>query len=649
MSFYFVSSLLSAGINFLLAILSFTYKPIDLTKRLFGLTCASLFCWILWDLFSLLLPQSGGPSSLIIARTLYFFSVFIAAFYAFFIASATRSKMSAPLRFLFIILTLIIAGSVFTDYFIPGLKREALPYNTVRLGVEGGAFYFLFIGLYYFSGIYGLFKIIYAYPNSRGEFRNQLNYLLLATLVAFSASFVYFPSLFGVEIPPVDNLILSFYTMLIFYAITKHELMDIRVAISRSAAYSSVGVLIVASFAALYLFPLNVPLALMIGAALALFWAWAAHRLRGFIQTPLEEKWIPGCYNSDKLINGIARKLVPVLERGEVFKIIADELKSAVKIKNIEIITDKQKVAATDLTQTKPGLVMPLSSSEGVEGALILEQKISEDPYSEQDLTIFRTIMVQALAILDRIRPYEKIKHEFEANQKKLYDTERLLARSEKIASMAHLIQEYNHEIRTPLAIMSSKILALPDDCRKISDFKEVKEYFQKQISRASDIVDNTLRLSKPKERHETDVDLNEVIEGALAFYQPIGADLVKALNSLPVIKGDFEDLKLVFINLVKNAREAIPDKGTITIKTSAAREDNAPIVVAEISDTGIGIPKENQDKIFEPFFSTHVTKGRGLGLSIVFRIIREHLGSIEVKSQPGQGATFVLKFPAKA
>jgi signal transduction histidine kinase len=257
--------------------------------------------------------------------------------------------------------------------------------------------------------------------------------------------------------------------------------------------------------------------------------------------------------------------------------------------------------------------------------------------------------MLQSLAMLDRVAHYETMQRNFDANQKKLYDTERLLARSEKIASMAGLIQEYNHEIRTPLAIMSSKILSLPDDAKELGDFKEIKEYFQKQISRASDIVDSTLRLSKPKERHEIDLDLNEVIENALTLYQPIGAEVVKELNSLPIIKGDFEDLKLVFINLIKNAREAIPDKGTITIRTAAARENDAPLVVAEVSDTGVGIPKENLDKIFEPFFSTNVTKGRGLGLSIVFRIVREHLGSIEVKSQPGQGATFILKFPAQA
>ena len=182
-----------------------------------------------------------------------------------------------------------------------------------------------------------------------------------------------------------------------------------------------------------------------------------------------------------------------------------------------------------------------------------------------------------------------------------------------------------------------------------MKDFKGLKSELLAQIFRASDIVDSTLRLSKPKERSEAQLNLNDVIGEALKLYQPIGIALIKELSPLPLMmKGDFEDLKIVIINLVKNAREAIPTKeGKITVKTYVVDEEKGKRICAEVSDTGVGIPKENLEKIFEPFFSTHVTKGRGLGLSIVFRIMREHLGEIEVKSGEGQGATFTLKFPA--
>jgi signal transduction histidine kinase len=174
-----------------------------------------------------------------------------------------------------------------------------------------------------------------------------------------------------------------------------------------------------------------------------------------------------------------------------------------------------------------------------------------------------------------------------------------------------------------------------------------MKASLLQQIARAADIVETTLRLTQPKERKEVELNLNEVIEDALKLYQPIGVKLTKELGPLPPIKGDFEDLRLVFVNLIKNAREAISDAGVIRIKTYPSIDNEQPFVCAEVSDNGTGIPKENLERIFEPFFSTHVTKGRGLGLSIVFRIIREHLGKIEVSSEVGAGSTFKVQLPA--
>jgi signal transduction histidine kinase len=485
---------------------------------------------------------------------------------------------------------------------------------------------------------------------SSGKEKQRLLFVLYAFIILLAGGQSYFILIFKKFNYLIDSLLnLSSSILLVAFnlsmalIITKFSFLNIMVIISRSIAYSLVGMLIIASFVGLNAFTMPMAIAMAANAALSLLWAWTASRLRAFIQTPLEEKWITDFYDSDKLINQIATKLTPVIEKAEAFKIVADELKSSIKIKNIDVKFGRQEADYTDITRTKTGLVIPLSSSEGLEGVLIVGQKVSEDPYNEKDLTIFRTIMVQAQAILDRIRPYEKIKLEFEANQKKLYDTERLLARSERIASMASLIQEYNHEIRTPITIMAGKLSALPDDPTAIADFKGLKELLLKQIYRASDIVDTTTRLSQPKERSEVAVDLNGVIEEALKLNLPAGIKLAKELSSpLPEVRGDAEDLKLVFVNLIKNAREAMEDKGEIKIVTK--KDDDS--VRVDISDTGPGIPKENLEKIFEPFFSTHVTKGRGLGLSTVFRIVREHLGSIEVNSQPGLGAKFTLKFP---
>ncbi len=294
----------------------------------------------------------------------------------------------------------------------------------------------------------------------------------------------------------------------------------------------------------------------------------------------------------------------------------------------------------------KAVLCVPSKIKGKLIGFIMLSDKKSQDTYSTEDLMLFQTLAPQAAIAIKNAMTYDEIRKELEAHQRKLNETEINLSRSERIASMARLIQEYNHEIRTPLAIMSAKLLSLPDNPGDIADFKELKAFFEKQINRASDIVDTTLRLSQPKEHKEELLDLNSVIEDALKLYQPIGLNLIKELNPLPEIKGDRDDLKLVFINLLKNAREATPEKGDIKIRTYIEDENGEKYVIAKVSDHGIGIPKENMDKIFEPFFSTHTTKGRGLGLSLVFRIVREHHGKIEVESEVGKGSTFSVRIP---
>jgi signal transduction histidine kinase len=101
--------------------------------------------------------------------------------------------------------------------------------------------------------------------------------------------------------------------------------------------------------------------------------------------------------------------------------------------------------------------------------------------------------------------------------------------------------------------------------------------------------------------------------------------------------------LDQVFINLLVNAAQAITDKGTITVTT---RNDATHVIIA-ISDTGAGIPKEKLKKIFDPFYTTKpVGKGTGLGLNVVYNIVKRHRGSISVKSEVGKGTTFTLRLP---
>jgi signal transduction histidine kinase len=329
----------------------------------------------------------------------------------------------------------------------------------------------------------------------------------------------------------------------------------------------------------------------------------------------------------------IKEELVRELENKQLISSFREEIRDIIK----------------QMANFKAVLCVPSKIKDKLIGFIMLSDKKSQDMYSTEDLMLFETLAPQAAVAIKNAMTYDEIRKDLEAHQRKLNEAEINLSRSERIASMARLIQEYNHEIRTPLAIMSAKLMSLPDNPGDVADFKAIKDFFGKQINRASDIVDTTLRLSQPKEQKEELLDLNNVIEDALKLYQPLGVNLVKELSPLPRIKGDHDELKLVFINLLKNAKEAIHEKGEIKIGTYTDEENGIKFVVAKVSDNGTGIPKENMEKIFEPFFSTHTTKGRGLGLSLVFRIVREHHGKIEVESPAeggGKGSTFSVRIP---
>jgi len=143
-------------------------------------------------------------------------------------------------------------------------------------------------------------------------------------------------------------------------------------------------------------------------------------------------------------------------------------------------------------------------------------------------------------------------------------------------------------------------------------------------------------------------LDLNAVVDESLLLMQkPLGADNVQIVarldRTLPPIVGDASSLHQVLMNLLTNAREAMPEGGEVRIETSAT--ERAGFIRLVVADTGSGIPADELSKIFDPFYTTKRT-GTGLGLSVTYGIIQEHGGTVDVQSRPGAGTTFILSFP---
>jgi signal transduction histidine kinase len=223
---------------------------------------------------------------------------------------------------------------------------------------------------------------------------------------------------------------------------------------------------------------------------------------------------------------------------------------------------------------------------------------------------------------------------------------EEQIRQSEKLAVIGELAAGTAHEIRNPLTSVKGFIQLLD---RKYENDAPEKEYFRivlSELNRVNDIIREFLLLSKPTDPNLRRIDVNSVMEDIRTLMTSDALlhniDLQFRLSEIPAIcEVDVEQIKQVFINLIRNAFEATGLNGRLVITINVGAEE------CEISftDNGPGIPKEAIPRIFEPFYTTK-PEGTGLGLTVSYRIIQHHGGTILVESEEGKGTTFRVLLP---
>ena len=235
--------------------------------------------------------------------------------------------------------------------------------------------------------------------------------------------------------------------------------------------------------------------------------------------------------------------------------------------------------------------------------------------------------------------------------------TERLqleerIVHADKLSSVGLLAAGVAHEVNTPLAVISSYAQMLAARFADKSDEAKMLGKMTEQTFRASEIVNSLLDFSRTSGGRMTPCDLNRAIEDTLELIAPqlrqSGVSVQKELRTVASVRADRGKLQQVFLNLFLNARDAMPDGGTLRIESlQATTSRGAPRVAVRVSDTGSGIAPALQRRIFDPFYTTKVPRrGTGLGLAVSYGIVQEHAGTIAVDSEPGQGTTFTLTFP---
>ena len=227
--------------------------------------------------------------------------------------------------------------------------------------------------------------------------------------------------------------------------------------------------------------------------------------------------------------------------------------------------------------------------------------------------------------------------------------TEQHLMRSEKLASIGRLAAGIAHEINNPLtSVLTFSSLLL----RKAEEGQREKlEIIVKETTRCREIVRGLLNFARQSEPKKELCEVNRIIEAALSLTKnqlKVSEKKISVeteLGDLPSVHIDPNQMLEVFVNIIINAVDAMPQGGTIRVHS--ARLKSEPFIEIRFSDTGCGIPKENLEKIFDPFFTTkEAGKGTGLGLAVIYGIVERHNGSIDVESEVGKGTTFIVKLP---
>ena len=311
-------------------------------------------------------------------------------------------------------------------------------------------------------------------------------------------------------------------------------------------------------------------------------------------------------------------------------------------------------------------LVLPISLTQGVPGLIALGYR-KQPALGPDDVSQARQLANQVAVALsnayetaerkkaeaslqDSNRQLKEALDELASMQKQIVQQERLRALGQMASGVAH---DFNNAL-SPVLGFSSILL---EDHAQLDDREKVLKYLQIIHTAGKDaahVVSRLREFYRSRDKQETFLpfDLGKLVEQSVNLTQPKwknqalanGATIFVTCNlgKVPPVSGNESEVREVLTNLIFNAVDAMPQGGTITLGTSVKSSQ----ILLEVTDTGTGMTEEVRQRCLEPFFSTKGDRGTGLGLAMVYGIIRRHKGTIDIQSEPGKGTTFAIGFP---
>ncbi len=567
----------------------------------------------------------------------------------------------------------LIVALIWPEYFVKSLsQRPHFLYYP-----DAGPTYYFFPGLFFVGTLYGIFNLFTYYKKWTDPKRKRhLAFITFSMIVGLLGGGTTFFYVFNIPIYPFGAMGLTVLVATFFYAIAKHELMDISLTIKASTAYLITAGISLTSFGLVMIFAQENQLFLFFAIlATGLVWTFFGQVIQTKLITTAKHKFIKGWYDYEKIVQQFTESFIPVYDRKAIFQTLKEGF-SKIEIDEIYIVDNQtlEKPEYTNiqaqfnsqvlpisekeipkawiiqlqkLTNFSIKIAIPIRSSETLEAVVFLGEKRGGISYKPQDLSLFQTLQNQLTIILDRIRPYEKI-------QKDLESTMAYAEQLNRQATMGKLTSQIAHEIRNPALMVEKAVEAAFTKGHNPEVFKQCDEIVRRNTRRMIEIIDIMLHKGGPGQKNPRACDLKQEIHYLFDIAGPMLKEKsIKVIpnyeDPLPEIWADPTAIFQILMNVFTNAIEALPPQGEIRLTAAPAsytlQEKTIEGVRLTIADNGPGMTEEEVAKLFTQTYSTK-DPSRGMGLSIIRKLILDLGGDIQVSSAQGKGTEFQLMFP---
>ena len=569
-----------------------------------------------------------------------------------------------------------------------------------------GPLYSLYGAQFAIALLFSFYFMVRGYKLADSYQRHRLKYFFLAMGVSFVLGGLNFLPLFGLEVYPFGSIVVSIGLLIAAYSLVQHRLMNVGVFMAKGMGYilsifllgaPAVSLIILLEkyfFHQIDLFFSFIVLLIGILAALAF------HDVKERMDRAMRQIIVREKYYYHRVLEEFSRRLVTIMDLNRLLHMLADTVEKSMSVARISIFLHnaekeifrwalarglpenemadisfksgdpvirglqekKEAILRPELEgkQRSPDeeellkmmvrfqaeVCLPLIYMDRLIGFINLGHKFEEQMYYREDLDLLNTLANQLAVAIENANLYENLKK-----------SQNIMRRADRLASLGTLISSLAHEIRNPLVSIKTFTQLLPE---RMED-EEFRNYFLKvasgEIDRLTTLINELLGFARPSEPNLQGENVNTIIEKieflivteARKKNITISKDF---MANLPGVNVDAEQIKQVLLNILLNAVQAIPGDGKIWIETrvvQVAREETSErFVQVEVRDSGVGISKENLERVFDPFFSTR-PDGSGLGLAISYQIIHEHGGFIDLESEVGKGTSFRIHLPLNA